>query len=465
MNLERAINNMKTINKFFIIFFTSLFLVLLLGCGKEKKEVKDKVHTELGLFTSDPYFSDESFVPTIRFTVSSDVHTGNTRSKNAQAVTRMINFVDEYMKSSPYKVLDATLFAGDIADNGSEMLWNAFKEELYNRKDENTEALIVMGNHDFRSYFDNSESRFSELFNTPSDFHKVINGFHFICLSPSDETSFSKEKVEWLDKELEQASIADPNKPIFVMQHMNVAGTIVGSDGWGVSNLTGVLSKYPQVVDFSGHSHFSIKDPRSIYQGSFTALGTGTMFYYETGLLGYKKTGLYPIDEFGSFSESAQNALSGVEFYIVEVDKENAVRITGVDLISNTIILRYGIKNPSNKDSFTYTSKRFNESSSPYFLDDYEIEATIYDDSFILKVSQAYSHDLIESYSFEVVDEENNKKMFYTLSGYYMYPMPEYVMVTLNGLKSATKYTINIYAITCYGNRNDKPLSITLTTK
>ena len=42
-----------------------------------------------------------------------------------------------------------------------------------------------------------------------------------------------------------------------------------------------ILKNYPQVVDFSGHSHVPINDPRSIHQKHFTALGTGSLSYFE----------------------------------------------------------------------------------------------------------------------------------------------------------------------------------------
>ena len=57
---------------------------------------------------------------------------------------------------------------------------------------------------------------------------------------------------------------------------------------WGVKELTDILEKYPQVVDFAGHSHFPMNDPRSIWQGDYTALNTGTLSYYEMDLAGAK---------------------------------------------------------------------------------------------------------------------------------------------------------------------------------
>ena len=248
------------------------------------------------------------------------------------------------------------------------------------------------------------------------------------------------------------------------MQHMNISNTVVGSQSWGVAELTSTLSKYPQVIDFSGHSHFPMKDPRSIHQGSFTSLGTGTMFYYELGLNGFMTTGLYPTDEFGSFAMTASNSLSGADFYIVEADALNAVRITGYDLLTKTKICQYGIKNPSDKESFIYTSKRYEKSMEPFFEKNHTVDAIVNDDSIILKIKQAYCKDLIESYHIEVYKENELVNKYYTLSGYYLNPMPEKVYVTLYDLESQTKYRIDIYAVTAYGKRNSKPLSYEIST-
>ena len=63
--------------------------------------------------------------------------------------------------------------------------------------------------------------------------------------------------------------------------HHAVKGTVYGSELWYTNDLDGILEEYEQVVHFSGHSHFPINDPRSIWQGDFTALNTGTLSYAE----------------------------------------------------------------------------------------------------------------------------------------------------------------------------------------
>lgn len=71
---------------------------------------------------------------------------------------------------------------------------------------------------------------------------------------------------KWLARELEKASKDTPDKPIFVMTHNQPKDTCYGSEDWGDSSLNEVMSKYPNAVIFSGHSHYSILDERPIAQ-------------------------------------------------------------------------------------------------------------------------------------------------------------------------------------------------------
>jgi hypothetical protein len=59
--------------------------------------------------------------------------------------------------------------------------------------------------------------------------------------------------------------------------------------------VTQALSAYPNAVAFSGHSHYSLTDERSIWQGAFTSVGTSSLRY--TGMeydehppVGYENT-------------------------------------------------------------------------------------------------------------------------------------------------------------------------------
>mgnify|MGYP002513737141 CR=1 FL=1 len=105
----------------------------------------------------------------------------------------------------------------------------------------------------------------------------VINGYHFIGVSYDDDGKSFTGKIKWLEERLANATKEDPHKPIFVYQHPHPTFTVYGSVNWGDFTLRTVLSKYPQVVDFSGHSHYAASDPRSVWQGEFTAVGCGAL--------------------------------------------------------------------------------------------------------------------------------------------------------------------------------------------
>ena len=207
--------------------------------------------------SDETYFNDATYTPVLRFMVSSDVHIGTSASNRDTNLQNAILKAYEIAESNEnYDGLDAAMFAGDISDNGENIALASFKNTATANLKKGTELIVSMGNHDFRGASVNeSISQFASLFG-PVDKHLVINGYHFITLSPdlSEGTHFSETKIAWLDAELASAQQADPTKPIFVMQHEHIKGTVYGSDAWYVTELTDVICKYPQVVDFSGHS-------------------------------------------------------------------------------------------------------------------------------------------------------------------------------------------------------------------
>ncbi|HBU83741.1 MAG TPA: metallophosphoesterase [Paenibacillus sp.] len=103
-----------------------------------------------------------------------------------------------------------------------------------------------------------------------------INGYHYIFLGTEQphpkDCDMSAEQLDWLETKLsEQASI---EQPIFVFLHQPLMDTVAGSmkeQGWyGVNQddaLKAVLSRYPQAILFSGHTHWQLEAQRTIYEG------------------------------------------------------------------------------------------------------------------------------------------------------------------------------------------------------
>jgi len=79
----------------------------------------------------------------------------------------------------------------------------------------------------------------------------------------------------------EHGKSLDPSKPFFFFQHPHPKDTCYGSWAWGHDDgtATRALTPFANAVAFSGHSHYSLLDERSIWQGAFTSVGTGSLRY------------------------------------------------------------------------------------------------------------------------------------------------------------------------------------------
>jgi len=211
--------------------------------------------------------------------------------------------------------VDAVLCAGDIADRGLIDEMAAFAKTWFSvfpddrRPDgAHVERVFVTGNHDFgghkiykglpRIWPDPVElqkhimiDRISEVWKNlfHEDYSKIfmkdVKGYKFIgSMWDKDENaksaynSFGTRIGPFLEA---NASKLDPGKPFFYVQHPHPKDTCYGPWAWGRDDggVTATLSKFPNAVAFSGHSHYSITDERSIWQGAFTSIGAGSLRY------------------------------------------------------------------------------------------------------------------------------------------------------------------------------------------
>lgn len=121
--------------------------------------------------------------------------------------------------------------------------------------------------------------------------HNVVGGYHILALTPNGRgpVVYPEESIKWLDENLKALTEAEPDKYVIVITHAMIYNTVYGSllddtdekhpDYWSTKVLTGVLDKYPQAVVFGGHLHFPLNDPRSVWQGGFTSMGTASTRY------------------------------------------------------------------------------------------------------------------------------------------------------------------------------------------
>lgn len=394
---------------------------------------------------------EKDFQPVLRFAVVSDIH---YKDEDSVERSRMKSAVETaYLLSSgeDYPKLDALCVVGDFANSGTDTQMRAFKQTLDDTVKIETEVIVSLASHEFSSDGEeNALRRFDDIFGMPADVHKVINGYHFISLSCTKGCHFDDAKKEWASAELKKAAKDDPKKPIFFFQHPHISGTVYGSANWGEDELTPILMNYPQIIDFSGHSHAPINDPRSIHQQHFTSLGTGTLSYFE-------------LDEFDKvYGTIPPENKKAAQMLIIEADAQNRVRVYPYDLISgNFFPYTWKIDTAWDCESFIYTSERYKNPPLPRFPEGAVAKiGDITSNGFTVTFDQAeISEDYVDDY---VVSIKNGRgitvRRAAVWSEYYFYDMPETLSVKFDGLDAGEEYFAEIYAKGFWNNRCEIPL-------
>ncbi|MBR0055734.1 MAG: metallophosphoesterase [Kiritimatiellae bacterium] len=112
-----------------------------------------------------------------------------------------------------------------------------------------------------------------------------VKGYEFVALHLSRAEGHTDEEIAAFGAALEDAVRRDPAKPVFAVTHYHPKDTVNDSRQKAKSGaLRRLFDRFPQVVSLSGHTHGSLRDPRSIWQGAFTAIETATLCYGSLGL-------------------------------------------------------------------------------------------------------------------------------------------------------------------------------------
>lgn len=201
------------------------------------------------------------------------------------------------------KDVDMIINAGDYTDTALEEAYQNYKRIFDAVYPENERPITsyIMGNHDYWlpqlvdcweiPFKGKMQKRFMAYTGETSPWtHKVVNGYHFIGLSPENgnmDGSAYDGKLEWAEAQIQLAIEQNPENPVFVISHAPPAGTVYMSETESAENLHKLFKKYPQVISLSGHSHAPLLEDRSIWQGEYTAINTQCLSYmcFEGGML------------------------------------------------------------------------------------------------------------------------------------------------------------------------------------
>ena len=202
--------------------------------------------------------------------------------------------------------VDGVLIAGDIADTGrvSQMkrcadCWYKIFPEGKAPDGRPVEQLFVYGNHcvtawkwgnafkddeegakvEALGYAENRARVWEELFHEPFApiWFKRVKGYPIIG-------AHWEERAGGIQIESFMAAHAkelDPAFPLIYTQHAHPKDTCFGTWSWGHDDgrSTRALSPYPNAIAFSGHSHYSLTDERTVWQGAFTSINTSSLRY------------------------------------------------------------------------------------------------------------------------------------------------------------------------------------------
>ena len=232
--------------------------------------------------------------PDLKLGVISDVHIRNAGDEKTVA---------DVLRWYRNNLVDAVVVAGDIADYGLTWQMDAFAgawEEVFPagrvaKSGRKVELILVTGNHEFdiwkrilhvypnpneleeRVFVKHIEREWKRIFReeyAPA-YVKTVKGYPFFCINfLSWEPSAHLKAVREL---YARAAASIPkNRPFFHVQHCHPKGTCGLNPGMPDA-LTAHLSQYPNLVCFSGHSHYSLEDDKSFWRGAFTSVNTATL--------------------------------------------------------------------------------------------------------------------------------------------------------------------------------------------
>lgn len=392
---------------------------------------------------------ERPFEPVFRFVVASDLHISASDARPAERLKELFLSAYRYADEHPtYRALDAVVFTGDNVTSGTDAEYEILKQILRASKRDDTALIAVMGNHE---YHDTGHEGFVRHMEQPLDKHVVLKGFHFIGLStdPKD-TWHTVKQVRWMRKELKKAAADSGKKPIFTMQHGHIFKTVYVSRSWYTQMsalLHFVYARYPQVINFSGHSHGPVNHPLTVWQKKYTLFGAGTLAFFE-------------MERDISDNTVPPRADEAAGYLMVEVDKDDNVRVKPYNILTGAFYrsprtdsktneeLVYQINTPSDRTAFVYTKRRSWTDPAPQFDSDAVVSVSAQtQDSLTVSFPQAKSSTCVYGYRVEAVpaarpNRGRVKREIY--SGFQNEPLSDVVVCTLSGLMPGTAYKIRV---------------------
>ena len=251
--------------------------------------------------------------PRLRFGVVSDIHIKCSLGADAADEEKFSGTFRHTLECFRDRGVDAVVIAGDLADNGIilqlEHVAATWRQVFPNDKapdGRRVERLFVYGNHDMGGLpfgrgrlrgMSDEEIGKRIILSDPKGVWERVFDEPYVPIWTKEVRGYRFVGAQWLVKgcrgrdERFNDGIADfyaansgkfdPSLPFFHVQHPHPKDTCYGPWAWGCDAglATKALSAFPNAIALSGHSHYSLTDERSVWQGAFTSVGTASLLY------------------------------------------------------------------------------------------------------------------------------------------------------------------------------------------
>ncbi|OMF88302.1 metallophosphoesterase [Paenibacillus sp. FSL R7-0337] len=238
--------------------------------------------------------------PLLTFQVITDTHvTADPEHEYNQNFRRALEDLALHAQGS-----SGIMHIGDITDHGFPNEYEEVQRILEQHQASLPQLRYTLGNHDVGlGHWESRLAMYTSRMGMPGPYHDHwIGGYHFIFLGTEEGLptfcNLSAEQLQWLDRKLgerapdkpeanshlqphtEQASL--PDQPVFLFLHQPLKDTVAGSlesqEWYGVTQdqeLRTILSRHPQTLLFTGHTHWELEVGNTMYPGNGQ---TATMF-------------------------------------------------------------------------------------------------------------------------------------------------------------------------------------------
>ena len=369
--------------------------------------------------------------------------------------------------------LDGVVMVGDILytpENKTPNYDFVNESEKYNILSDAGKIAYAMGNHEFPLNAVGEDERvqssidlFREKTGLETQADTVWNGYHFITTGPKDYSGvLTAEQESWIIERVENALAESAEKPVFLFIHHPIDNTLNSSRNSDrqSSEFEEFIKGQPRLIVISGHTHYTLSDPHSIYQvpGGTTFLYTSVVYTSVGQSMAYADT------DHREFSSQAillsvndkTNVVTLKRFY---VDEENPTYLEGGDWTFDVpAMIKESKKIDVSTDVYKYTDKREELSVAPCFAEGAEITVSDYTDSsieisFPNALAGAEGEDsYVGYYKIEVFDTETDELLMSSkiISDFFILNKLDTVSHAFFGMPNAKGWRVSVTPVSTW---------------